>query len=185
MWMSPYLVNGYQWLQWCDILCRLHKFLESNDEDEETTLETLRHHVVEWYFLLLVANSLVSAKSRRNPQRGGREYRLFADMEKWSQTCNFAIWKLGGNSPIDIAKKHRLSLVLVGLFSLATNWSLARVPYGSLFLVTVGREDRRGPMKTDVFGNIIWAIEALCVNALPLGGAFSLSLAGALTKKIS
>ena len=54
-------------------------------------------------------------------------------------------------SPNDVAKKHRLSLVLVGLFSLATNGSLVLMPNGSLSLVTVGREDRRGPTTTNVF----------------------------------
>ena len=54
-------------------------------------------------------------------------------------------------SPNDIAEQHRLSLVLVGLFSLATKGSLVLMPSGSLSLVTVGREDRRGPTTTDVF----------------------------------
>ena len=54
-------------------------------------------------------------------------------------------------SPNDIAKKHRLSLVLVGLFYLATNGSLVLIPNGRLSLVTVGREDRQGPTTTDVF----------------------------------
>ena len=54
-------------------------------------------------------------------------------------------------SPNDIAKKHQLLLVLVGLFSLATNGSLVLMPNGSLSLVTVSREDRRVPMTTDDF----------------------------------
>ena len=62
----------------------------------------------------------------------------------------------GGRQVILIAqmilqKIHRLSLILVGLFSLATNGSLVLMPNGSLSLVTVGREDRRGPTTTDVF----------------------------------
>ena len=55
------------------------------------------------------------------------------------------------SSPNDISKKHQLSLVLVGLFFLATNGSLILMPNGRLSLVTVGREDRRRPMTTYVF----------------------------------
>ena len=62
-------------------------------------------------------------------------------------------------SPNDITKKHRLSLVLVRLFSPATNRSLVLMPNGRLSLVTVGCEDRWGPTTTDVFCNIIWANE--------------------------
>ena len=68
-------------------------------------------------------------------------------------------------SPNDIAKKHRLSLVL-GLFSLATNISLALMPNGRLSLVTVGREDRRGPTTTYVFCNIIWAYVIYIISNL-------------------
>ena len=65
--------------------------------------------------------------------------------------------KVFDNSPNDTAKKHRLSLVLVGPFSPATNGSLVLMTNGSLSLVTVGCEDRRGPTTTDVFCCIIWA----------------------------
>ena len=65
------------------------------------------------------------------------------------------------SSPNDIAKKHRLSLVLVGLFSLETNRSLVLMPNGSLSLVTVGREDRRGPTTTDVFFAISFRLVSL------------------------
>ena len=50
-----------------------------------------------------------------------------------------------------LQKKHRLSLLLVGLFSPATNGSLVLMPNGRLSLVTVGCEDRQGPTTTNIF----------------------------------
>ena len=62
-------------------------------------------------------------------------------------------------SPNDIAKKHRLSLVLVGLFSLATNGHWFSCQMGVCHWspsVAKTDEDQRQPM---FFCNIIWAIE--------------------------
>ena len=58
----------------------------------------------------------------------------------------------------DRPKKHQLSLVLVCLFSPATNGSLVLMQNRRLSLVTVSREDRPGPTTTDVFWSIISAI---------------------------
>ena len=84
----------------------------------------------------------------------------------------------GGRQVILIAqmilqKIHRLSLILVGLFSLATNGSLVLMPNGSLSLVTDGRKDRRGPTTTDVFFAIsfalYWAIQQIRLKSpIPL-----------------